>query len=362
MGAMPEPVGVIAPLLLAGVLLVSALAKWREPLSTRSAITLLRLPGFLRQGWVARALPIGEAVLVALMLAPWLPVARLGSWGAAALFVLYLVIIARAMTFSPRPSCGCFGRIGDQRVRARTVWRNALFVVLAAVFVWFTAAGHTVPATLVAMDATGWAWLAAAIVTGAVVVLVGAGSPRPSTEPSWSPAPGDHTSSVPAAEGPEDPQEYIRAPIPDAMLVDPEGTPHLLHQMAGMRAQLLVFVNCFCGPTHTVTGLVPTFRARMPQLDVRLVFSGVEPMASTEAAPTDDAWQDLASVTWRALGLQRSPAAVLLGADGLLAGGPVDGLDEVEEFVAEIAEALAQGSPAEDGAHAEEVVPVTPGR
>ena len=35
------------------------------------------------------------------------------------------------------------------------------------------------------------------------------------------------------------------------------------------------------------------------------------------------------------------PAAVLLGADGYLAGGPVAGEDDVAEFVAEVLAALA---------------------
>ena len=37
-------------------------------------------------------------------------------------------------------------------------------------------------------------------------------------------------------------------------------------------------------------------------------------------------------------------AAVLLGADGLLAGGPVSGIEEVREFVGAIAEALAESA------------------
>jgi hypothetical protein len=41
------------------------------------------------------------------------------------------------------------------------------------------------------------------------------------------------------------------------------------------------------------------------------------------------------------LGLDGTPAAVLLGADGLLAGGPVSGRDEVVAFVDEIAGELA---------------------
>ena len=116
---MPAPAGVLAPLLLAGVLLLSAVAKWRAPESTRSAIILLRLPRWLHGVWVAKALPVGEALLALAMLAPWLALARIASWAAVLLFLTYFVVIARAMTFSPRPTCGCFGKIGDQRVEPR---------------------------------------------------------------------------------------------------------------------------------------------------------------------------------------------------------------------------------------------------
>jgi len=158
---MPIPAGVVAPLILAVVLVTSAVAKARQPSSTISAITLLRLPRFLQNLTIARALPVGEVVLALAMLSPWVPLARLASWAALALFAAYLLIIARAMTFDPRPSCGCFGNIGDQRVRAQTVWRNAVFVTLALVVVWFAGAVRRCPGlwpTSARPAGCGWSW------------------------------------------------------------------------------------------------------------------------------------------------------------------------------------------------------------
>ena len=40
--------------------------------------------------------------------------------------------------------------------------------------------------------------------------------------------------------------------------------------------------------------------------------------------------------------LFRSPGAVLLGADGLMAGGPVAGERDVEQFVEDVMEQLAE--------------------
>ena len=42
------------------------------------------------------------------------------------------------------------------------------------------------------------------------------------------------------------------------------------------------------------------------------------------------------------LGLPSSPSAVLLGVDGLVAGGPVSGMDELGTFVDDIEEALRE--------------------
>ena len=46
----------------------------------------------------------------------------------------------------------------------------------------------------------------------------------------------------------------------------------------------------------------------------------------------------------KAVGGYGTPSAVLLGADGLLAGGPVGGGDEVREFVDDIIAQLAQAA------------------
>ena len=75
---MSTPAAVLAPLLLAGVFLLSAAAKASQLDSTLSAIILLRLPRAIQRRWVARALPVGEAVLALALLAPWTVVAAAG--------------------------------------------------------------------------------------------------------------------------------------------------------------------------------------------------------------------------------------------------------------------------------------------
>ena len=349
---MPIPSGVVAPLLLAAVLLLSAVAKWKEPGSTQSAITLLRLPRFLQNRTIARALPIGEGILALAMLAPWSPLVKVAAIAAGALFVAYAVIVARALTFDPRPSCGCFGRIGDQRIVPKTLVRNILLVAAAAVLAWFAFADQTVPATLLSMGSTGWAWLAMGTLLAAIGVLVLGGSATAAhSHPHPQPSPDDSAFSMTpvSPDGVEDDDEYIRGPIPQALLLDPQGEPHTLTEMARQRAQLLIFMNCYCGSTHQAFRSAQQWRDRLPQIDVRMVFSGVPVMQSTGDVDTVGSWTDHASLTWQKLELRQSPSALLLGADGLLAGGPVSGNEELDAFLEEIGEALAEAPMPEDG-------------
>ena len=119
---MPIPAGVVAPLILAVVLVTSAVAKARQPSSTVSAITLLRLPRFLQNLTIARALPVGEVVLALAMLSPWVPLARLASCAITSKISnagrpwpttpLTTATIARSPNASPRDCCR-----SDQRIR-----------------------------------------------------------------------------------------------------------------------------------------------------------------------------------------------------------------------------------------------------
>ena len=307
LSAMPIPAGVVAPLILAVVLVTSAVAKARQPSSTVSAITLLRFaalpaePDHRPCPACRRGRPgARDAVAVGAL-------ARLASWAALALFAAYLLIIARAMTFDPRPSCGCFGNIGDQRVRAQTVWRNAVFVTLALVVVWFAGRGATVPGTLADLGTTGWLWLVMAAAVGVVVGLIGSsptGTPRHTHDQGSAPATGQ-ASSTSAID--DDPEDYVREPIPVAVLVDAEGEPHTVAEMATTRAQLLVFANCYCGPTVHALRSAHEWRQRLPQIDVRMVFSGIPVMESSTDLPTDNAWRDHASLGWKAFGLGSEP-------------------------------------------------------
>ncbi len=324
---------VTMPLLLAAVLAFSAVAKLRDRPATLSAIGLLRLPRFLRQPWVAVALPVGELVLAAALLLSWTPVVVAAAGAGLVLMVTYWGVIARAMTFDPRPSCGCFGRIGDQSVSERTLVRNTLLVAAAAAALWWGLAGHTVPTTLAAFGAAQWWWLVALLLVSAVAVLILGGGPGANVQPPQAPA----FPVQPAAQDEAEDEGYVRAPIPAAVLQSPEGDNRLLVELAQVRAQLLIFYTCGCAPAAETDALVPEWRRRLPALDVRSV-------VTFPAAPesfTEPVWLDHGALAYQAFGMLGHPCAVLLGADGLLAGGPVAGLGQIAEFVDEIEAVLA---------------------
>ena len=334
---MSTPAAVLAPLLLAGVFLLSAWAKAAAPDSTLSAIILLRLPRLIQRRWVARALPAGEAVLALGLLAPWSVIARGAAWLTLALGLLYTLIVARALTFNPRPTCGCFGRIGDQRIVPRTLVRNLLLVAAAGVAVALTSAGHTVPAMLGSLDGTGWAWLVGATLVGVMVALIG-GRRAPAAAPQ--PASSGNASDAAA----DDAEDYLRQPTPHVVLLGQDRLPITLVELAAQRAQLLVFANCTCPSSVSALRLVQNPDPRLSAIDVRMVFSGLMPPEQlADLTPGSESLYDHGHTAWMALGMASSPGAVLVGADGWLAGGPVHGLPEIESFIEEIAQALSQG-------------------
>ena len=329
------PAFVLAPLVLAAVLGVSAWAKARAVASTTSVLGLLRLPNALQQRWVALALPWGEGLLAAaILLAPAGAPQVLAAALTLVLMASYWVVVARAMTFRPRPSCGCFGDIGDQRITGRTLARNSVLVGLAVTHLAWALDGGSVLATLTD-GVEPVLWVAGAAVASLVTWFVTV-RPATTTRRLDEPAAEDAGATVD-----DEPLDYVRATIPAALVTDASGRNHTLLELAAERAQLLLVVNCYCGTSVAAVRAWPGYRERLPQLDVRFVFSGVEPSALTDDLDLSAVWSDHGGVMATTLGLTGSPTAVLLGVDGLLAGGPVTGNDEVDAFVEEIAEAFA---------------------
>jgi hypothetical protein len=330
----PSPT-LAAPVLLAAVLVLSGVAKLREPRATEDAFLSLRLPPVLARAGAPRALPWGELVLAALLLvAPGWSYAVVTVL-AALLFVVYLVVVVRALGFDEPVTCGCFGKIGMGTISVLTAARNGLLVGIAAVAVADAVVGGTGPVWRLAEDGgAALGWLLAVLVAGALGVLV---AYRPEDD-----APGAVPSGVARVEGleGEDPGEYERSPIPYATLRYDDGTETSLHALVQRRPALLVLLNLTCGGCLRVLERLPAFVEANPELDVHVVL-GVGSDDRRSVLP--DGLSVLVDPRWslmQTFGVG-PPAAVLLGADQLVAGGPSRGEADVVELLTQIEEELA---------------------
>lgn len=340
-----------APLLLAValtvVLVVSALAKLADPQSTRSVTVLLRLPSVLHGEWFARTLPVAELALALGLLAPWTALARFAWSIATVLFALYLGVIVRAMTFDPRPSCGCFGRIGNQRVTGHTVVRNILLLASSGIVLAWVGAGNTVPTAALDLDREGWAWVLSAAIAVAIAVLVVA---NPTTTRAAR-RQAARSAERAAMQSAPDPVEYVRSPNPSSLLIGLDGEPVLLDALARRAAQLVLFLTPGSEPALTLAPRVPGWADDLGAVELTVAVSGPgSVVAETHPELVPFAFVDpFSRATAEVVG--HTPAAVLLGADGLLAGGPVHGVDEITDFVEEVLDQLNGTAPAEADDH-----------
>lgn len=325
----------LPPLLLGALLVVSGAAKVRHTDATRSAFAQLELPRALTDSSAPRLLPWAEVLLaVALLVAPP-PFALPVAVAALVLFVGYLVVIARALTFDHPVTCGCFGELGLGEVTRRTAVRNVLLVVVALLGVWSATADRSVAARLIDASGTAWVWLGLVVLTGAVLVATFAGTKGASRTSM------EGTGPAPTAGGE---LEYVRQPLPFATLADADDTLHSLFDLTRRGAVLLVFVSPGCGSCRPVIERIPRWVTDLAP--VRVIGVVTHPIAATVAvAPGLEGhlMHDVQGATIRTFGVA-TPGAVLLGGDGLLAGGPVVGGHEVTAFVDEVhAELLEAG-------------------
>lgn len=348
----------VPPIALACVLALAGAAKVGRPTEARDAFVSLRLPSWLAGSPVPALLPWAElALAVAILVLPG-PAGLVAAAAGLLLMVGYLVVVVGALGFAEPVRCSCFGRLGLGEITARTAVRNLVLVLVAALAVVAATGDRSVLARLVAAPAVTWAWLAAVLLVAALVILVrdgaGAGGAPAPFSPGSTPTPGSAVApdGVPATgDGPEDPRaepagelEYVRQPIPHGILLDGDDRVHPLHSIARDQAVLLVILSAGCAPCHRAAERIGHWQARIPMVDVRPVSTSA--LATAGAAFPELAGQLLHDQEGRVLLAfgTHTPTAVLLGTDGLLAGGPVAGELEIDELVEDIAAALDPAS------------------
>lgn len=306
------------------VLALSGAAKLIDRRGTANALTSLRILGAGAHGAIAWALPVVE-LLVALGL--WLP------WSAAALsaailsviaFAVFTVVIARALRFDDPVTCACFGTVGSLSVSRRTVVRNLVLLATAGIAAFATGSGVLPGAALVTDPTRVTATSATVLLTGTVTWLVLA--------PGRSGRADDDAEAVEA--------DYVASPIPFGQVQGRDGALVTLRELPAAQAVLLVFLSPGCGPCRRVLEALQEHRTPVsPAVRIDIVASG---RADWTADAGGAVWEDPERNAARLFGISGRPAAVLLGADGTVAGGPVTGEDEVTALIDEMAGQLRE--------------------
>lgn len=147
-------------------------------------------------------------------------------------------------------------------------------------------------------------------------------------------------------------QEYERIPIPEVVFEDLSGCERELRELRREGAALLVCASSDREEGRTLLADAVALLTSVPYVKVHAV---VENRAEIVGLPVEVRRHTLVDHTGglRQLWLREKPSAVLLGTDGLLAGGPVHGDSDVRKLVLDIDEALRRIAPpspvSEDG-------------
>jgi hypothetical protein len=312
-------------LVVVAVLIASGVAKLRVP-DDAEGWEALGIPAALRQSWLIRLHPYAELLLAAVLLFVGGPLGIAAACAAVLLFAGYLVLVWRAKRQTPDASCACFG--ARRPITGRTLLRNGwlLFVAVASALtigsapLWGGVARAAVPQ---------WPWILvlAAFVLTILLVQEGGSDPAPSVS-----LPGSVDDEL---------EDYLRARTPAVPVQLGDGTTASLRELAGEQPILLLAVSETCGSCTSVIESVDAYRALLPEVSVRLLLQNAPENSRLASSEEPQTLHDPGRYVGSSISDHWfTPTAVLLGADGMLAGGPVTGATKIAEFVDDVYESL----------------------
>ncbi len=134
----------------------------------------------------------------------------------------------------------------------------------------------------------------------------------------------------------EDALDYIRLRIPAVPVTLADGSTVNLRTLAAARPILLLAVSETCGPCMSVRDHLGEWRELLPEVDIRLLLVADPELAGWAEKNEPQSLHDPAKYVSGSIADWPTPTAVLLGSDGLLAGGPVSGFAEIAAFVNDV--------------------------
>ena len=324
----------MTPLLLCTSILVvtltaSGIAKAKDPSSTVEGILNLGLDSVAPLKLTPAVLPWAELVLAAgLLLAPG-PLFPVFAIASCALMVFYLVVIARALATGRTEGCNCFGKKSAAPVSRYTLIRNiALTIAGILTVVASFVGGKALVYELVGLNGSGWLWAVGAGLIALTLWAIQRG------ESLAEPAPDIPEVVLPSAA--DESEDYVRVPIPYASIYTTDGRVTTLRDMSRVQARVLFFASPTCGSCTPILKTIPRWQKLLPQLGLHPVFSSEEKIHQAhKLEKLDEGVEALVDPKHAAMHNfgRGTPMAVILGSDGMLAGGPVAGTSDVKQLM-----------------------------
>ena len=334
----------VARLLLAAVFLLAGVAKLSDRIGSSKALHEFGLPLGLAQP-LSLLLSLGE-IAVAVALLP-VALAWYGSCAALALLGIFVLGISVSLIRGHRPDCHCFGQLHSKPVGWQTLVRNGMLGMVAG---WLVSRGPAQigPSLGKHLAAAGDNERRLFIVAACVMAFLFFRALRHS-QPE-EPQPEEPDSDEPESVG-EESRAPAATPIPNVPIDGlPIGTPapeFALPNITGENRSLqslrepgkpicLMFSSPHC---ESCVALLPQVRNWMNEhhdsLNIFVISRGTvkENLAKLKDLDASRVLLQPAFEVSESYGVTATPAAVLVGADGLIQSHLVVGREEIKQLI-----------------------------
>src|SRR5690625_8008804 len=116
-----------------------------------------------------------------------------------------------------------------------------------------------------------------------------------------------------------------------------DGTANNLRELSATTALVLLYVSPYCRSCQEVLDRVDGYRALIPQVELRYLLAQAPHQTTLAQYEHPQSVHDPHRYVRDSLGdAWPTPTAVLFGADGMLAGGPVSGAKAIDRFMWDI--------------------------